>query len=468
MKKVFLLLASSMMLFALACEPENAKPDDPKDDPKENPDDGKEEKPEEKEKSKECQILTFSVEAGGIEFEGTVYHQENAVVLEAFPDQMDLFKNVTKVTYTISEKATISPDPTSITDYSTSPTLTVTAEDGTTTKRYIVDVEEAMFTMEIAPREGQKDPIAVGTLGIDPDFVKFPGNQVAFVASDYIALSDGNIYDLDLTLKGAINREGIDDALYFSALANDDNNVLIAALVEGTTLSSESITTTIFYAWLDGWDKKPVPFYIKEGLGNFGDYMNVCGDAKGRMLITAAYASGAAVHSWYFDYDETQGKPQTSSDRWSEFAGPEGTGGASSLFGPGAGKSLSAFAPDKDGYFVYAVTRGKLSAVDPNYSEHVANDSQEADHWGHDGGAGPEIVYCQGRDKGGAKGQSLEYDALIHLRGTVYPDYFKVLRHGGFWGWGNLESPANIKAFTLGDNRYVAVGNSGWNSCGYH
>lgn len=459
MKKVFLLMASAMMLLTFGCQTEPVNEETEEEKKEEG---GGNEEQKEEVKSTECQILTFAVEAGGLEFEGTVYNQESAVVIEAFPEQLEYFQNVTKVTYTISDKATIDPDPATITDYSTSPTFTVTAEDGTTAKRYIVDVEEAKFVMAIQARDGQTSPVAVESIGISNDFVKFPGNQVTFVASDLIALADGNIYDLDLNLKGSINREGIDDAMYFSAMGNDDNNVLIAALVSGGDLTPSTVTTTIYYAWLDGWDKAPVPFYIKVDQGNFGDYMNVCGDAKGRMLITAAYASGEAVHAWYFDYDESLGKPQTSGDRWSEFYGPSGTGAASYIFGGSAGKSVSPFSADKNGLMVYAVTRGSLSEVDPNYETHLGDGSDEATHWKKDGGSGPQIVVRQGQDGAGDSGKSLAGEDLIHLRGTVYPDAYKVLRYGGFWGWGNLSSPANIKAFILDGNKYVAVGNSGW------
>ena len=461
MKKIFLLMASATMLFTLACQPEPQKTDDPNDDQKEQEDPNKEDPNKEEPKSTECKILSFAVEAGGLEFVGTVYEQESAVVIEAFPDQLEWFKNVAKVTYTISEKATISPDPTTITDFSTSPTLTVTAEDGKTAKRYIVDVEEAMFTMAIAPHDTAKIPIPVENIGISNDFVKFPGNQVTFVASNLIAVADGNVYDLDFNLKGAINREGIAEDMYFSAMANDDNNVLIAALVSGGELTPATVTTTIYYAWLDGWDKAPVPFYIKEGQGNYGDYMNVCGDAKKRMLITAAYASGEAVHAWYFDYDEGLGKPQTSADKWSEFAGPAGTGPGSYIFGGSAGKSVSAYAPDKNGLMIYAVTRGMLSEVDPKYNEHLG-DGDELTHWKKDGGSGPQIVLRQGQDGVGDSGKSLGGEDILHLRGTAYPDAYSVLRYGGLWGWANVASPANIKAFTIDDNKYLAVGHCGW------
>ena len=462
MKKVFLLLASAMMLFALAaCEDEPTKPE-PNDDPVVNPDpDPDPEQP----KSTECKILSFAVEAGGLEFEGTIYEQESAVVIEAFPEQLELFKNVTKVTYTISDKATISPDPASITDYSTSPTLTVTAEDGKASKRYIVDVEEARFQLVCQYRDGQKDPIAVEIIGANNDFVKMPGNQVAFVASDRIATADGRVYDLDLNYVGNLNREGIAEELYIGALGNDENGILIAAYVGGDEIAPAAITTTIYYAYLDGWDKAPVPFYIKEGQGNFANYMNVCGDATKRMLITAAYYSGDAVHAWYFDYDEALGKPQTSGDRWSEFPGGPAGGAASYIFGGSAGKSVSPVEPDKNGLLIWSVTRGQLSDVDPNYAEHVGDGEEESVHWKKDGGAGPEIALRQGVDGGGASGKSWVGEDLKHLRGTVYPDAYKVLRYGGLWGWGNLASPANIKAFKLDGHLYLAVGHSGWQKC---
>lgn len=459
MKKVLLLLASALMLFAWGCEPEPEK-EDPENKDSENVDPKPDPEPE---KSTDCLILSFALEAGGLDFEGTIYNEENAVVVEAFPDQLDLFKNVTKVTYTISEKATINPDPATVTDYSTSPTFTVTAEDGKTVKRYTVDVEEAMFVMAMKSRDGQDKPIPVENIGISNEFVKFPGNQVTFVASDLIAVADGNIYDLDLNKKGEICREGIADDMYFAAMANDDNNVLIAAMVSGGELTPGSVTTTIYYAWLDGWDKAPVDIYNKTNQGNKANYMNVVGDARSRMLITACYPEGSAEWTWYFDYDETLGKPQTSGDKWSEFAGPEAGGATSYLYGNSAGKALSPFTADKEGFLVYAVTRGNLSTVDPKFNEHVGVEGVEEDtHWGKDGGAGPQIVYFKGRSEQGPNAQSLVCEELLHLRGAVYPDAYNKLRYGGFWGWGNLAAPANIKAFTLEDKQYVAVGHAGW------
>ncbi|MBO4610621.1 MAG: DUF5018 domain-containing protein [Bacteroidales bacterium] len=461
MKKIFLLMASATMLFTLACQPEPQK-DEPKEEEKEQEDPGKEDPGKEDPKSTECKILSFSVEAGGLEFEGTIYDQENAVVLEAFPEQLAFFQNVTNVTYTISEKATISPDPATVTDFSSSPTFTVTAEDGKTTKRYVVDVEEARFEIAIAVREGQKDPVAVETIGASNDFVKMPGNQVAFIGSDLIATADGRVYDLDLNYKGDLNREGIAEDLYIGALGNDENGVLIAAYVGGPEIAPAAITSTFYYAYLEGWDKAPVGFYMKDGAGNYANYMNVCGDAFGRMLITAAYASGDAVHAWYFDYDATLGKPQTSGDRWSEFAGGPAGGAASYIFGGSAGKSVSPVTADKNSILVWSVTRGQLSEADPNYSAHLGDGAEENLHWKKDGGAGAEIAVRQGRDGVGDSGKSWGGDDFLHLRGTVHPDAYKVLRYGGLWGWGNLASPANIKAFTLDNNLYVAVGHSGW------
>ena len=47
--------------------------------------------------------------------------------------------------------------------------------------------------MAIQAREGQSSPVDVETIGISNDFVKFPGNQVTFVAPDRIAIADGNV-----------------------------------------------------------------------------------------------------------------------------------------------------------------------------------------------------------------------------------------------------------------------------------
>lgn len=456
MKKILLIAASALMLAAVSCQ-KKPEPVSPSGDPSDSPTDNPSADPA---KSSECKVLEFSLEVGAKVFPGTAYHQEKAIVVEAEGSESELLKAVTKVNYTLSEGATINPDPAGVTDYTTKPKFTVTAEDGKTTQEYTVEIEAAMYTVSIAVRKGQKDPIAVQEIGADNDFVKYPGNQVAFVGPQLFATSDGRVYDLDLNYKGDINMDGIDSELVIGSMGNDDNGILIAALVKGEEYKSSSTSCTYYYVWLDGWDKAPKGFYMKDE-GNFADFMNVTGDARTRMLITAIQAGRTAHHAWYFDYDETLGMPQTDSDHWSAFqTGLAYNLAASYIFGDSAGETLCPVDADKNGPIVWSHTLGLLSVEDPKYEEHLGDGEEQSLHWKKDGGAGSVVRFSQGKDDPAAK--VLSTTDIMTLRGTVYPDAYGTLRYGGLWGFGNLSSGVNIKAFRFAGNIYAAVGHSCW------
>lgn len=89
--------------------------------------------------STSCKILTFTVSVGGIAYKAKV--SDNAVALTL---PYGTAVNALKPVVEISTGATVSPASAAATDFSAGPvTYTVTAEDGTTTKKYKVSVTVA-------------------------------------------------------------------------------------------------------------------------------------------------------------------------------------------------------------------------------------------------------------------------------------------------------------------------------------
>lgn len=92
------------------------------------------------EKSPENEMLSFIILDEATEIEAEI-DQENNTVKYLFPHTWDLSQTTTKIT--ISEKATISPDPDEVFDYSEPVVYTITAENGET-RDYEVDLEREL------------------------------------------------------------------------------------------------------------------------------------------------------------------------------------------------------------------------------------------------------------------------------------------------------------------------------------
>ncbi len=89
-----------------------------------------------KEKSPENYITSFVILNSSLNIEATI-NEENKTINQKLPEAIDL-TNI-NVEITISDKASISPEPSTITDYSNPITYTVTSEDEQT-KEYIVSL----------------------------------------------------------------------------------------------------------------------------------------------------------------------------------------------------------------------------------------------------------------------------------------------------------------------------------------
>ena len=450
MKKIFLFAASALMIGALAisCNPEQKPEDETQGNtPEETP----------LEKSKAAKLLTFSVSNAGVTVVGEIFDTQKIVELQYKPEEAEVISNGT-AEYTISEKATIAPDPATITDWSAEVKLTVTAEDGETANEYTVTAIAADYDVAIAPVEG--DGNLLTAIGADNDIAFYGGNEIAFSGLDRIVTCDGRVYDLDFNYVGELNRGEIGEGSLMS-MGNDDNGVLIiavgygddafsAAPVDGDGIITWNYTnSTRFYAWKDGWDKAPVKIYEN---GSRLMYMNVNGDLNGNMLIVAKQGAneGGAGNHHLFHFENGQ----VSGAKWAWFetgraeiglnAGEMNFTSALWRLGASAGSTVSPLGIDKaDALFVYGQALSALSVEDPEYS---------ADKWGKDGNSGMIVAARKG------------YQGTdMILRGTAETINGGTPRYGGYYGWGNVCITGDIKAFKYNGNVYAAVAGSNWN-----
>ena len=447
MKKLFRFALAAFVAAAavVACK-DNKEPQDP------NP----EEKPVEK--SSEAKLVAFSVKNGAVVVEGEIFDVDKVVELQYRPEEADAITNGT-AEYTISEKATIAPDPATITDWTNEVKLTVTAEDGEAKTEYTVQAIPVEYTVSINKVDGV-DGMLLTDAGAQNDIAFYGGNEIGFSGTSNIVTCDGRVYDLNFKYVGALNMGDILSGASIMGLGNDDNGVLIAAIgygdaecsvapVDGDGAITWNYTSgTRFYAWKDGWDKEPVKIYEN---GSRLMYLNVSGDINGKMLITAkqgANEGGTGNHHLFHFEDGV-----VSGAKWAWFetglaevaiTGTQNYTPGAWRLGASAGSTVSPLGVEKeDALFVYGQALTGLAEADPEYS---------TDKWGKDGNAGMIVAARKG------------YQGTdMILNGTAAAINGGTPRYGGLYGWGNHCITGGIKAFKFNGNVYAAVAGSNWN-----
>lgn len=281
MKKTKLFFAMLAAVAALASCGE--KPDDVKEGPK----------------SDESRLSAFVVTVGSETLEGFIDQAGKSVELSYLPDHLAGLKAATAVA-TISEKATISPDPAQPHDYTVEGGVefTVTAEDGEHTTVYTVYAAAAEFS-ERAVKVWEK---TFGELGLTgkPNF----DCGIAFAARDKFAYADLRVFDLEGNYVGSLNTESLpadfggfaDGEMkapgQLGALTNDVNGVLVAIVTHLGTYEDGSTVgcRTEVHAWKDGWDKPSTKMYGPVDYQCM--YMSVAGDVTGDFVLN--FRTGAA------------------------------------------------------------------------------------------------------------------------------------------------------------------------------
>ncbi len=272
------LLMPAMALMMYACS-EDATGDDPVtggDDPVEL--------------SSEAAITAFEVTSGDEVITGTIYDYDKVVELSYLPEQEAILSSLT-ATYSISEGATIAPDPASVSDYSSAVSFVVTAEDGTTTATWTVEAVEAVVVNKI-DMNWQKTFGDLGTVsnrGINDGAIAFSGTD--------IVMYDGRVYDLEGTYLGELNFDDCYNSTLVS-MTNDDNGVLIATIAVYTSDdgfgSSDAISYGAVMAWKDGWASAPTKIYENSG-GDVTRFIHMAGDVNGAAVLTILGPSRGAT-----------------------------------------------------------------------------------------------------------------------------------------------------------------------------
>lgn len=293
MKKILLLFTSALMIgaFAFSCNPEE-KPADPKD---------QEEQEEQKdtvkpvEKSHAAMLLEFSVSTPDTTIAGRLFAEDKYVALPYDEILLDCTANVV-----VSDKATVSPDPSSIKDWTGTHSLTVTAEDGTTSNTYQIKAEDPVYKV-VMTQLSEKTTTDMG--GAVTAY--YGGNLHAFCSPTLFADASGAVFDLSLNKVGDLNMDGVGPG-EIESLANDEDGVLMAMVGYGddawTTAPDEHIYGVVgaqMFAWKDGWDHAPTLIY--NNAANCGQYLNVEGRLAGEMHAFA-YTDGRTGdhHTWSF------------------------------------------------------------------------------------------------------------------------------------------------------------------------
>lgn len=418
MNKYLLLIASIAMLFSLASCKGKEQPD-PKPEPQ-------------VEKSKDCKILSFSVKSDQLELKGEVYNEDKVVELVYLAEELPLLVNV-NASVTLSEKATIAPDPATVKDYSKDQSFTVTAEDGKTKATWTVKPVLARMTVEINKTWSK----TLKELSVE-NFTKFAGNQIAFCTVDKYAGVNKVVYNLDGSKAGDLNVSGMVANPTLVTLGNDEEGRLVATAGfsdEGYATPCGHATTiksTEIWIWKDGWDKAPAKIY--ENPADVAMFMNVGGNWDKNMIVTAlAPSRNGSSHVWLFE------KGVLNKGAWEFFKTgfeSEATFIKSELQGTSAGENVCSIDGTKEGTFVWAHALPLITEAEGG--------------WNRCGGS---VVATREGTKGTDK----------HLKGTIWADKLAAKQqHGGIWEFGNIEICANIKGFNFNGEDYVAVGHVGW------
>ena len=129
---------------------------------------------------KACRIETFTLNfSDGTTLSGDVYDYDKSVDLSYTTAEFEMMKSAT-ATLTLSEGATVSPDPSQTADYTQSLSFTVTAKDGKTTRTYTTKpVEKVLegYTKVEAATSKTATEMGIGTAA-DYKFVGVSGDKL--------------------------------------------------------------------------------------------------------------------------------------------------------------------------------------------------------------------------------------------------------------------------------------------------
>lgn len=282
------LAAASMLAVAASCDKEE-KPDEQTQEPVV--------------KSDACKLTALSLVAGAETIEGFVYEDDKVVEVAYMPDQYAALANATAVV-AISDKATISPDPSLAADYTVDGgvVFTVTAEDGEHSAQYTVVLKAAEFNVkcQLVWQKTYGD-LGVNTASFNQSNIGFAGNNIVTRHLDVLDLNGGKVGTLNVEGVATANLEGF----ALACVTNDHAGHLVASVAvtadDQVAPNSDSVAKSYIYVWKNGWDQAPELFY-ETAEGNVTLYMSAGGDLTGDGIvnvITPGRGATTMFHTFY-------------------------------------------------------------------------------------------------------------------------------------------------------------------------
>ncbi|MBP5488632.1 MAG: DUF5018 domain-containing protein [Bacteroidales bacterium] len=440
--KRFFFAALAIFAALVSCTPEEQPADNGDDNGKENGNNTPGET-----KSSECKLTAFVVTIDGKEVEVFIDQTDKTIELSYLPLQFEALKTAT-AEVTISEKATISPDPAEPHDYTSEGGVeyTVTAEDGTTNNVYTVYAAPA----DIRNTTEMKWSKTYDQMGLAASRSNMCG--VGFVDRGHFATSDFNVYDLNGTKVGTLNTTGIPGFDHYNgqlgAMSNDVNGILVAfAEYTSPDATNGDGVLTETWAWLDGYDKAPTLIY-----GPFDypcNYMSVSGDVKGDFILTfrtGAQAGPQMHHVIVFKNGQYFNGEGGSAGTWNAVYIPHpGNDGC-------WGQLLSFFSGDPNDGFICWDSMGAAEHEDWDYND---DGTVKVDQYGNPTGNASSAYYYYSSLSGAQSGAIEE----VPLYGGV--TWANWDSQGKYYNYGNF-STGHVRAFIYNGDKCIIACSGSW------
>lgn len=272
---------------------------------------------------KACRIETFILNLDSeTTLTGDVYDYDKSIDLAYTTDQLELMKSAT-ATLTLSEGATVSPDPSQPADYTQPISFTVTAKDGKTTRTYTTKPVEKvveLYTKVEAANSKTTTEMGLGSITTSASEYKFIG-----VSGDKLVIGT-KVFDYKTFAEvGELNMTGYTDQK-MTGMANDHAGNLIAAV----TPTGEGTPPTTIICWRNGWDQAPSEYIKSEG-SFIGKLISAGGNIfEGQGIVSAMGGSGPAGAHFVFErldgnangFHAVETKHPSNDGNWSQMISP--------------------------------------------------------------------------------------------------------------------------------------------------
>lgn len=249
---------------------------------------------------KACRIETFILNLDSeTTLTGDVYDYDKSIDLAYTTDQLELMKSAT-ATLTLSEGATVSPDPSQPADYTQPVSFTVTAKDGKTTRTYTTKPVEKvveLYTKVEAALSKTTTEMGLGSETTSASEYKFMG-----ICGDKLVIGT-KVFDYKtFEPVGELNMTGYTD-LKLTSMGNDHAGNLIAGVntLGGAPEDGQPVPPTTIICWRNGWDQAPSE-YIHSETSYIGKLISAGGNIfEGQAVVSAQGGSGPAGAHFVFE-----------------------------------------------------------------------------------------------------------------------------------------------------------------------